>query len=289
MPSTVELYPQHFWNKRRAGTSGLTLCLTLLTLALSSSANASEEGAVLDDEPSQDVLAALEPGGDAYALAQELNAQPSSLLAERGDLAPDGSAPDTSFGAPRLSVYLDLAANASGSLGTEDLGDRGGTVWISVEYVDGRPYSTMELDDRGNLVSLDGLSLEEVEALDRAPLDAIFATDGRFGEAYAITDDGSTVLALNKVTEQFIGGSSTSVDLLRELKAEHAAAWAEVEPHEVESGAIGGAQSGMPRDAPEDQVPWAAYGLVIGSALLVGWLVTRRGRSDRRVGDGSVV
>ena len=256
---------------------GAALLAVLLGAQAPSSAAATD-----DPTPPQAAVDAVAPGGSAFREALELNAVPEGQTAgtttNRATVARA-----VTFGEDlRRSEYLTLAAEGPDHVLPTDFYERGES-WLTVEYVDGEPYSAMEVSPTGELLTLDGWIPEEIEAIDAAPVDATIATDGRYGEAYAITGDGTTALALNTPTRDFIGGPSIPVAELRVLKAEQEAAREAGEPEDLPPGSMGSTLGAEPSSAGWPPALWVA--VAMAGALLVGGATYVLGRSSRRGGE----
>lgn len=118
-------------------------------------------------------------------------------------------------------------------------------------------------------------------AIDAAPPDATIATDGRHGEAYAITADGLTAIALNTTTVDFIGGPSIAVSDLRTAKAEQDARRRASEPTDAPPGTIGGLPTGTAANRWPYGLWWGLAGVGVLAVAAAAFLLGRTSRSAR--------
>jgi len=215
-----------------------------------------------DDVPPA-VVESFQSGGVAFREAVELNTSEAGKFSAE---SPSEVEKVISFGRARQSEYLTLTGKGPDYTTPADFYERG-DYWLAIEYRNGEPISAMEVSSTGEFLTLDGWLPEEIEAIEAAPADAIIATDGRFEQAFAITDGGTIAHALNAATAEFIGGPSISLAELRGLKAAQLEEALEAEPDDVGRGAIGGTLGGgLEGAAPNTLWFWVSG----GGLLLVG-------------------
>lgn len=232
-----------------------------------------------DPTPPAAVLASLQPGGTGFEDAVRLGA-----TNESGDVdvrTRDALRDSASFGTPRGYFYYwePTSKESTAERFTDaDFSLDPGEMWLSVELQSGTPWSMIALENDGTIMGVGGWTPTELTAIDALPADSIIVTDGRYGEAYAISGDHRTISSLNDAGSALLVAAAADAPTFRQLKAQQASMLVH------ENGppdAVGGGPSSP--NASSDGV-LLAIAILAGVALLA-WVesIVRRRRPHRPV------
>ncbi|MDO8120127.1 hypothetical protein Q6346_02210 [Isoptericola sp. b490] len=226
------------------------------------------EGLVDPAAPPPAVTAALQPGSPTFDTALDLGASDSAGTVDGAARPSDTS---VRFGTPHAYFYYWPTPSDSPTFTDTDVDRDRGRTWLSVEFVDGVATQVLEVDDVGRLGSLGDWSFGDPRVLDALPADALVLTDGRFGEAYWVSADRTTVTALGGEASRLIG-TATDPRTFRTLKAAQEARadteWQAGNPAPDASGGTGGGA-----DSPAVILLEVVGGAVL--LVLVGYLLAR--------------
>ena len=243
-------------------------CAVLLLAVVGGPAAAAENRGHVPDT----VKRALEPDGAVHRHVLDLNQRTTSGSRKTGTplAQAQAEAAATTFGSPVRYAHLQLAEDGgSGDALTEaDLGDAA-PFYLSVEYVNSRPTSTVQVTETGEFAALGGFLPEEVTAL-------AAVAPGRFEELYSASPDLTTVRALNPSATALVGGGDVAVSELRRIKARQWSEYVAALPVDVPEDAVGASVSNVGRGGsggawlPGVGIALLGAALVAASAFLLG-------------------
>lgn len=182
-------------------------------------------------------------------------------------------------------------ASASDRLTALDISEIVGERWLAVQYADGEPVSTLEVDEHGNFIVLGNYIESDVQILaDLAGGSLVLGASmpGEIDEFYLVSDDHRSVTAINEPAREFLKQESLSAAEFRTLRQTRLGEFIAAQPTDVSDHSIGGALG--PSDVPageESSVPSfiglgaaaVAAAALIGAAAVLGHHRARRTRT----------
>lgn len=209
-----------------------------LTFAGATTTAAADDWAVVPEG----VTRSLGAGGAASTEASLLG-EPTPATGPSPDPA------DYTYGPPlRLLVWepWDEVAGpgpaAADTLTVRDVSIVVGSRWVAVQYLEGDPHATLEVDGDGDFVALGSHLEADVEALAEVTPGTVLLGAGMLGgldEFYEVSDDRRSVTALNAAARARIGPEPMSVSEFRDIKARQRSAVLAAESDDLPPDAVG--------------------------------------------------
>lgn len=243
--------------------------------------------------PPQDVVDSLAVGG---AAAEEADFLAGYIPGE----PPPSRTIEYTYGPPiRVLIWNqepwstnDAEAFTNDRLTALDISEIVGERWLAVQYADGEPVSTLEVDEHGNFIVLGNYIESDVQILAdlaRGSLVLGASMPGETDEFYLVDYDHRSVTAINEPAREFLKQESLGAAEFRALRQTRLAEFIAAQPTDLPEDAIG--DGAVPSPGAAGQQSSAPFFIAVGAAavgaaaLLGGGVVLGQNRARRRTAD----